>query len=192
MNSGVHLGHSIDNWHPNMLTYIYGKRAGIHIINLEHTFVHLRRAMNVVREISRLGGTVLFVGSRPFQQEILVNAANQCGQFYVYPKWLRGCLSDHEKTLRKASNGVLLQPDVIIVLDMNECGDALEEASIMNVPTIALCDTDCDPMLCTYPIPGNDDSYSSVELVAYFLSKAIQEGSRQSGYITRKTTGARF
>eukprot|EP00158_Paraphelidium_tribonemae_P006996 Partr_v1_DN28064_c2_g2_i1_m57229 putative Ribosomal protein len=154
-----------------MLPYIYGRRAGIHVINLEYSFVHLRRACNVTREICKRGGSVLFLGKRPFMKKICSDAAYSSGQFFVHGPWLKGCLSDHENTLRNASpDGVFSQPSLIVVLDINEMKDALEEAAITNVPTIGLVDTDCDPLLVTYPIPGNDDSHSAVEIVASSLA----------------------
>jgi small subunit ribosomal protein S2 len=180
MNSGVHLGHTTKIWHENMLPFIYGRRSGVHIINLEHTLVFLRRAMNVTREIAARGGVIIFVGSRPFMRDILVDAAQRSEQFYVTEKWLSGCLENHQQTLRKASKeSWMVQPDLIVVLDMMESRDCIDEATRLRIPTIGLCDTDCDPLLVTYPVPGNDDSYSSVSLIARLLGESAHEGRRQ-------------
>jgi small subunit ribosomal protein S2 len=46
----------------------------------------------------------------------------------------------------------------------------------MLVPTVALVDTDCDPSLITYPVPGNDDSISSIKLFLDLVGKAISLG----------------
>lgn len=177
MNAGLHLGHSTDIWHKNMLPFIYGRRAGIHIINLEHTLTYLRRALNVTHEVARRGGSILFVGMRPFLKEILINAANYSNQFYVHEKWLFGCLVNHEVTLRRATpNGMMVQPDLIVVLDMVESEICMQEALSAKIPTIGLCDTNCDPLMVTYPIPGNDDSHGSVEMIAYLLASAARDG----------------
>ena len=180
MMAGCHLGHSVDVWHKQMLPFIYGRRAGIHIINLEHTLIYLRRAVTVTREIAARGGTILFVGQRPFMQEILVEAARHAGQFYVHGKWLDGCLINHTRTLRTAnplgSGGTYLQPDLVVVLDMNECASCLDEVSRVHVPSIGLVDTDCNPDQVTYPIPANDDSVASVELIASVLANAARDG----------------
>jgi small subunit ribosomal protein S2 len=50
----------------------------------------------------------------------------------------------------------------------------------MGITTVALIDTDCDPDLVDLPIPGNDDSIRSIELVAARLADAILEGKAQS------------
>lgn len=177
MNAGVHFGHSTDIWHRNMLPFIYGRRSGIHIIDLEHTLSYLRTALNVTSDIALKGGTILFVGMRPFLRDILVNSARYSGQFYVHEKWLYGCLQNHAFTLKKATvEGVLIQPDLIVILDMKESEYCLKESSLVNVPTVGLCDTDCDPNMVTYPIPGNDDSYSSVEMISYLLASAARDG----------------
>jgi small subunit ribosomal protein S2 len=180
MDAGVHYGHTTQIWHRQMLPFIYGRRGGIHIINLEHTLVYLRRAMNVTREIALRGGTILFVGNRPFLSDILTQAARLCNQFYVNRPWLEGCLSNHQQTLRSASaDGTLIQPDLIVVLDMLSSDACLKEANSLSVPTIGLVDTDCNPDLVTYPIPGNDDSTASVQLIAAMLANAAREGTLQ-------------
>ncbi len=68
-------------------------------------------------------------------------------------------------------------PDLMIVLDYSNNLYAIKEANLMNIPVIAICDTDMNPNLVQYPIPANDDSISSVELIAGVLSKACQEGN---------------
>ncbi len=181
MHAGLHLGHATHVWHPSMLPFIYGRRAGIHVINMEHTLTYLRRAMNVIQDISRRNGIILFVGARPFMQDILMHASNYCGQFYVCEGWVKGSLANHVNTLRKATkNQQFLQPDLVVVLDMMESGACLEELKTVNVPSIGLCDTDCDVRMVTYPVPGNDDSHASVELVAMLLANAARAGRQQA------------
>lgn len=67
-------------------------------------------------------------------------------------------------------------PDLIIVLDMKNARDIIWEANLENIPIISLCDTDCDPTVVTYPIPGNDDSIFAVKAIAGALSLAVREG----------------
>lgn len=177
MEAGLHLGHTTRVWHPNMLPFIYGRRAGIHVINLEHTLTYLRRAMTITHDIARRGGIILFVGKRDFMKEIIVDAAQSAKQFYVQ-HWVQGCLANHSLTLKNAGDRVL-QPDLIIVLDMNENVDCIQEATRLNIPTIGLADTDCDPDLVSYPIPGNDDSHASVRMVAQLLAKAAFAGKEE-------------
>ena len=82
-------------------------------------------------------------------------------------RWLPGTITNREVVL----NDRQLKPDIVIILDMAHNSIALKEAQIANVPVIAICDTDCDPNLATYPIPGNDDSYRYIMILCihYFI-----------------------
>lgn len=63
-------------------------------------------------------------------------------------------------------------PAAIIVLNTTQHSIAIREANQMNIPVIALLDTDCNPDGITYPIPANNDSISSVKLISKLLSIA--------------------
>jgi small subunit ribosomal protein S2 len=222
MAANLHLGHSPKVWNRNMLTYLYGKRGGLHIINLEHTLIHLRRAINVTREVALRGGNIIFVGTKPSLHKLTVDAAKRGNAFFV-TEWIGGTITNKERVLRRSSRfdpdkvaqavalpsgtgrskksgfgmteseedaaatAEVLQkthssqpkvyvPDLLIVLDMPNNITAIREANQLNIPTIAICDSDCDPRLVQYPIPANDDSVTGVELIAGVLSKASQEG----------------
>lgn len=56
-------------------------------------------------------------------------------------------------------------PDIIFVVDANREKLAIEEAFKMNIPIVALADTDADPAKITFPIPANDDAVKAIELV---------------------------
>jgi small subunit ribosomal protein S2 len=62
------------------------------------------------------------------------------------------------------------------VFDPKKEKNAINEARKMGITTVALIDTDCDPDVVDLPIPGNDDSIRSIELVAARLADAIAEG----------------
>jgi small subunit ribosomal protein S2 len=68
------------------------------------------------------------------------------------------------------------QPDAIIVIDPKKEHIAVQEAQRMGITTIALIDTDSDPDTVDLPIPGNDDSIRSIELVAQRMADAVLEG----------------
>ncbi|CAO1627050.1 unnamed protein product [Jaminaea pallidilutea] len=72
-----------------------------------------------------------------------------------------------------------LKPDVVIVLSPKTNYNAIKEATLCNIPTIGIIDTDVDPRLVTYPIPANDESLRVQELVVGVLSKAGEEGWRE-------------
>ena len=64
LEAGAHFGHQTSYWHPRMKTYIFTKRDGIHIINLEQTAAMLDKACEKVKDIVASGGTILFVGTK--------------------------------------------------------------------------------------------------------------------------------
>jgi small subunit ribosomal protein S2 len=58
--SSVHLGHRVKQWNPKMKTYIYGERNGIHIIDLLHTLVCLKKVTNFLTKSTKKGKTFAF------------------------------------------------------------------------------------------------------------------------------------
>src|SRR5262249_46638106 len=67
-------------------------------------------------------------------------------------------------------------PDALVVVDPHREDIAVKEAQRMGVTTVALIDTDSDPDTVDLPIPGNDDSIRSIELVLSRLADATLEG----------------
>ena len=67
-------------------------------------------------------------------------------------------------------------PDALFVVDLGKERIALAEARRMGVPIIGLVDTDCDPDLVNYAIPGNDDAIRSIRLVTARIADAVIEG----------------
>lgn len=67
------------------------------------------------------------------------------------------------------------QPDMIFVIDTVKEKIAVQEANRL-IPVVAPLNTNCDPDLVTYPIPGNDDAIRSVQLFCQEMAEAINEG----------------
>ena len=67
-------------------------------------------------------------------------------------------------------------PECLVVIDPKKEKNAVREARSLGITTVALIDTDCDPDLVDLPIPGNDDSIRSIELVVQQLADAVLEG----------------
>ena len=63
----------------------------------------------------------------------------------------------------------------IVIIDVGKEFSALREANAMGVPVVALVDTNCDPSLVDYVIPGNDDAASAIKIVSY-LAEAVEKG----------------
>jgi len=104
LEAGVHFGHVTRRWNPKMEKYIYGKREGIHIIDLTKTpktLEELEKAGEFLKDIARRGGKVLFVGTKKQAKEIIRNEAVRCGMFYATERWLGGTLTNFE-TIRRS------------------------------------------------------------------------------------------
>ena len=67
-------------------------------------------------------------------------------------------------------------PGAMVVIDTARESNALREARTLGIPTIGLVDTDGNPDLVDIPIPGNDDSMRSIDVVIRFLTAAVREG----------------
>ena len=67
-------------------------------------------------------------------------------------------------------------PDMLFVVDAVKEHIAVLEARCLGIPVVAPLDTNCDPDLITYPIPGNDDAIRSIQLFCREMTEAINEG----------------
>ena len=94
LEAGAHFGHQTGRWHPRMKNYIFTKRNGIHIIDLEQTAEKLGKACEFVRQVVAGGGTILFVGTKKQAQEAIAEEAQRCGMYYVNQRWLGGMLTN--------------------------------------------------------------------------------------------------
>ncbi len=94
LEAGAHFGHQTSRWHPRMKTYIFTKRNGIHIIDLEQTAAKLEKACAYIRQVVAEGGTVLFVGTKKQAHDSIQQEAERCGMYYVNQRWLGGILTN--------------------------------------------------------------------------------------------------
>ncbi|KFY19677.1 hypothetical protein V491_04290, partial [Pseudogymnoascus sp. VKM F-3775] len=209
--SQAHMGHATALWHPGNQRYIYGIRAGIHIISLEATAVHLRRAAKVVEGVAFHGGTILFIGTRKGQQRAVVGAAKMAGGCHVFDRWIPGSLTNGDQILGRAGIKVVnerdelidgevirknledhraIKPDLVVVLNPLENYICLRECGIAGVPTIGIVDTDTNPTWVTYPIPANDDSLRCTHLIAGVLGRAGQIGQKKRAEAAKNGTVA--
>ena len=94
LESGAHFGHQTSRWHPRMKKFIFTKRNGIHIIDLEQTTGRLATACEYLRKLVSEGGKVLFVGTKKQAQDIVSEEAQRCGMFYVNQRWIGGTLTN--------------------------------------------------------------------------------------------------
>ena len=94
LEAGAHFGHQTRRWNPKMAPYIFGSRGDIYIIDLKQTLYGLDAAYTFVSELTKNGGTILFVGTKKQAQEAVSEAANRCGMPYVNARWLGGMMTN--------------------------------------------------------------------------------------------------
>jgi small subunit ribosomal protein S2 len=83
-----------------MKPYIFGRRNGIYIIDLQQTVTQFQKALDFVVDLASRGGTVLFVGTKRQAQEAIMEEAGRAGMPYVNNRWLGGTLTNFA-TIRK-------------------------------------------------------------------------------------------
>ena len=95
-DAGLHFGHQTKRWNPKMKPYIFDKRNGIHIIDLTQTVTLIDEAAEFIRKTILDGKKILFVATKKQAQEIVKQAAEECGQYYVTERWLGGTLTNSQ------------------------------------------------------------------------------------------------
>ena len=220
-DAGLHFGHQTKRWNPKMKGYIFDKRNGIHIIDLQQSVQLLDEAAAFVRDTILEGKKILFVATKKQVAELVKTTAESTDQYYVTERWLGGTLTN-AKTLRssvkrmrqlqataKANGGELSehkqensmlrrelakleknltgvaemakQPGAVVIIDCVKEANAVKEAVRLNIPVVAVVDTNADPEPIDYVIPGNDDSVRGVELILNGLAKVIKGANDEYG-----------
>jgi len=94
LEAGAHFGHQTSRWNPRMKRYIFTKRNGIHIIDLEQTSAMLVKACDFIQQVVSENGNILFVGTKRQAQETIEEEAERCGMYYVNQRWIGGVLTN--------------------------------------------------------------------------------------------------
>lgn len=217
LEAGVHFGHQTSKWNPKMAPYIFDKREGIHIIDLQKTAQCFEEAYRFVVQTVARGGRILFVGTKKQVQDSIKEEAERCGMNYVNVRWLGGTLTNFQTIkksiealeelekleaegyfekipnkeavrLRRRLNrlrkylgglkGMRKLPDAVFIIDTKKEEIAVLEARKMKIPIIGVVDTNCDPTLIDYVIPGNDDAIKAGKLYASKIADACIEGRK--------------
>jgi small subunit ribosomal protein S2 len=228
IEAGIHFGQRASGWNPKMGPYIYGKRNGIHIIDIKETIKGLLLAKKFVAKLTSEGKDVCFVGTKRQAKNVLETRVPDVKMHYVTERWLGGTLTNfrtirlrlkrleelesieqqdnfasyskkmesqlkrEKKKIARNLEGIRHMdklPGALIVIDVKSEVTALKEARKLGIPTICLIDTDGDPELVDIPIPGNDDSMRSIDVVVRELCLAVAEG-RQQRQMTQQASPA--
>ena len=94
LEAGVHFGHQTRRWNPKMKPYIFGKRNGIYIIDLQKTLKLFKEAADFVSGLAAEGKRLLFVGTKRQAHDAVSEEARRCGEFSVTNRWLGGTLTN--------------------------------------------------------------------------------------------------
>ena len=128
-----------------------------------------------------LGGTLTnfrTIRSRLGRLEELEDIMNT-DKINSYSKKMQSALTREHRKMFRNLNGIRTMsrlPECLVIVDPKKEKNAVSEAQKLGIPTVALIDTDCDPDRVDLPIPGNDDSMRSIELIMKMLSDAIVAG----------------
>ncbi len=116
------------------------------------------------------------------------------GSFDKLPKKEVSVLRHELEKLRKNLGGIADmegQPGAMFVVDVNREAIAIAEANRLHIPVIAIVDTNCDPDLIDFPIPGNDDAIRGIKLIAGVLASAMARGVADYSKIAAEEASAR-
>jgi small subunit ribosomal protein S2 len=106
LRAGVHYGHRVGARNPKMKHFIYSKSNGVHVIDLRKTMYYMNRALKMLFESAKHGKRILFVSTNAKFEQIIIDIANKCNQYYVC-QWKGGMLTNWRtivssiKTLKK-------------------------------------------------------------------------------------------
>ncbi len=101
------------------------------------------------------------------------------GDFEAMPKKEALILTRELEKLERNLGGIrdmYRLPEAVFIIDIKKEHIAVSEANKMGIPIVAVVDTNCDPDLVQYPIPGNDDAIRSGTLMCRVIQEAVQEG----------------
>jgi small subunit ribosomal protein S2 len=91
-------------------------------------------------------------------------------------------LTREQEKLERALGGIKEMgglPDILFVIDTNKEAIAVQEAGRLNIPVVAVLDSNSDPEGVAYPVPGNDDAIRAIELYCDMISRAVVAGLQQ-------------
>jgi small subunit ribosomal protein S2 len=157
------------------------------------TLTNYRTIRDRLKRLTELEGFWLPAGEKPDRRnmsEYMRSMLNESGKLELSKAPENAPIRGHSKKMVSMLNRELSKitrnlrgiremnrlPDALIVVDPRREDIAVKEAQRMGVTTVALIDTDSDPDVVDLPIPGNDDSIRSIELVLARLADAILEG----------------
>ena len=101
------------------------------------------------------------------------------GTWEEFTKKETAALKKEQLKLEKYLGGIASMtsvPDAIFLIDPRREENAIAEAKKLGIPVVSIVDTNCDPEMIDYPIPGNDDAIRAIKLITGLMANAVIEG----------------
>jgi len=169
----THLGS--ENSDYQMQQYIYKRRAdGVHIINLRRTWEKILLAARAIVAIER-SADVYVISTRPFGQRAVLKFGHYTGATAIAGRFTPGAFTNQIQSAFR-------EPRLLIVTDPRADHQPITEASYVNIPVIAFCNTDSPLRFVDIVIPCNNKSPHSIGLMWWMLAREVL---RIRGTITR-------
>ncbi|MGB9677673.1 MAG: 30S ribosomal protein S2 [Candidatus Ratteibacteria bacterium] len=100
LDAGVYFGHPKRQFDPRIKPYLYGKRQGIYIIDIEKTLEKIKESGEFLKKVASQNKKILFVGTKKQAQQVVKEIAENCKMPYVNYRWVGGTLTNF-KEIRK-------------------------------------------------------------------------------------------
>jgi len=122
----------------------------------------------------------------------IIEKMNENGVFDKLTKKEVARLTKEKEKLLRDLDGIRAMsnlPQAVFIIDSKKEEIAVHEANRLKIPIVGLIDTNCNPDLIDYPVPGNDDALKSIRLITTLLMESIIEGRKQ--YMTSEMIEAK-